>query len=369
MSFLRNIVQNRLKQQGIVSLVVVLGVGLFAFGATLTLAIMNTSGLLKTRHVVSGDNMFYGADAASDEGFYQLINNNSYGGGTPELLNGADAGNITVDPNPDWPKFKISGTTENSLTNRITIQEVTVFAEGLAFDYAIFATNFLGATGNAKVIGDVFSNNDITLDGNSLVDGDAGAVGTINVTGSATVTGDTKENLDPIPSPTIVPDDYKALAQSSSCPPLPDCVFSTAADAESYLHNRTLNATVFVEDTAPLNPKNTKLTGTLVTLGDLKLEGGEYKPVPDQVALWGGGDFNLAGNVTIEGLVYIEGKTTFGAGTYKITGIIISKGGVEVSGNTTIEFKGSVIPSDIRDLIGLDPTSAEPPRVLRWDEE
>jgi len=114
---------------------------------------------------------------------------------------------------------------------------------------------------------------------------------------------------------------------------------------------------------------STNLTGGLLVMGDLTLNGGTFIASDNYAAIVVYGDLSIAGGTTVEGIVYVTGATSFGAGNNTITGSLISAGGVttDVLGNTEIIYDED-IALNWQDLTGLVTTSVSAPEIS-WSEE
>jgi hypothetical protein len=167
-----------------------------------------------------------------------------------------------------------------------------------------------------------------------------------------------------IPPPNIQDGPYRNLATINGT------LYTSADDAEAYLKNKTRTGVVFIDSTEEAKIQGTTLTGSLYATGDLSLtSGGTYTASGVHVAIVCDGDLHIAGGVTINGIVYVRGSTSFGAGNNTINGSLISVGAVsslDATGNTTINY----VPYPWQNLTGLyTSTSNLAPRVLSWDEE
>ena len=249
------------------------------------------------------------------------------------------------------------------MTNRAAVNVITVFAEGEAFNYATYSEEDLGIAGNTTINGNIFTNGDVEFSGHSAeINGDAFAAGTID---EGNISGATEPGADPIPPPQIDSAPYKILAETAGT------YFDDANDAEDWFGINT-EGVVFIDDiTHETHLTNSdKLLGTLAATGDVQLSGGTYTTADaDRPVILVEGDLEIAGGAVINGLVYVRGSTTFGAGNNIINGSLISVGGVtDLFGNTTINFDEDYV-ANWQDLEGLNQTSSEDPRVLFWGEE
>jgi len=355
-------------QKGIIGLAMVFGIGFFALSTSLTLALGALGELSKDRNVISGDQSFYTADAAVREGTYQFINDASstYAGGAAVPLNGSSTGTIAV-ASLAWPYVDIRGQAGNTTSNRTSIYTLTVFPEGFAFDYAVYAQNDLTFGGSIEVNGSVFANNGIDFNGASAqINGDVFSPEAIEDSGN--INGGMFTGVNPIPPPGIDFSVYRDIAASST----PSMLFASAGDAETYLNGETREAVIYVEDTVKTKVQGagTQLTGSLVTAYDLDITGGTYSATGTYVAVAVDGDLKIAGGATINGIVYVTGVTSFGGGANTINGSLISAGGAsaDVTGNAVINFDPD-IAANWQNLSGLDTTSTSSPVIVEWREE
>lgn len=339
-----------------------MGVGLFALASALTIATGVMGELVKNRNIILGDQSFHAAEANMREGAHQYVNNLAYTGGAASILNNTNNASIVVTP-LDWPYAKAQGTAANDIANRKVSHIITIFQEGLAFDYAVYAQDELNFGGNSTVNGNIFANSGIGFTGNSAeINGDAFSpeafTDTDNIDGSA-VSG-----VDSIPPPQLDTDDYLNIA---------DNVFADDNDAEAFLNNQTQSALVFIQDTGEtkIQGANTELSGFLVTLGDLDITGGTFTALDNYAAIVVAGNLKISGGTTVNGVVYVRGNTTFGAGTNTINGSLISAGDVSVTaitGNATINYDPDLADA-FPNLLGLNTISTEEPRIIEWTEE
>lgn len=316
----------------------------------------------QNKNTSSGDKTFYSAESALEEGAYQYLHNQSYIGGSFPLVNGSHTDSILIE-DLGWPYAKVKGGAENYMTSRIAVNVITVFAEGEAFNYATYSEENLTLSGNTTINGNVFTNGDMEFNGNSSeINGDAFAAGTID---GGNISGAQESGMDPIPPPQIDAAPYKTLAESAGT------YFDDANDAEDWFDFNDTGL-IFVDDlTNETHLTNSaSLLGTLAATGDIKLSGGTYTVAnTDYPAILVEGDLEIAGGAVINGLVYVRGATTFGAGNNIINGALISVGGVtDLFGNTTINFEEDYV-ANWQDLDGLDINSSEDPKILNWGEE
>lgn len=364
----RNFKKNK---SGIINLISVFGIGLFALGAALSIEIGVLTELAKNQNAVASDQVFYTAEANTTEGIYQYINEiettsvSTYTGGATPLLNNTDSNSITAEP-AAWPYVKVRGSSNNDDTNRAVIHTVTVFPEGQAFDYGVYAQNQLTFGGNITVNGNIFANDGIEFNGNNAeINGDA--FSPVPITDQDNINGEAVDGLEPIFPPDIVAGPYKDEAI------LEGTYFAFPANAEAYLNNFERENIIFVDSAVKtkIQGANTSLKGSLVTAGDLDLTGGTYTAANNYAAIVVYGNLKIAGGAIINGVVYVKGSTSFGGGNNVINGSLVSAGGAsvtDVTGSATINYDQN-LATIWPDLAGLDTTTNEPPKIILWNEE
>ncbi len=364
---------NKHPERGVITLMAVLGVGLFALGAALTVATGVLSELAANQDTIAGDQVFYSGESNAGEGAYQYLTASSYASGTPTLLNDTSTGSITVIP-LSWPYVRAKGHAGNGTTRRIVSHIITVFPEGFAFDYAVYAQNNLVFGGNITVNGNVFANNGINGGNSNSVNlnGDAFSPEEI-IDSKNNIDGISVTGVDPIPPPTINPGEYRLAAQAIDPETGTSTLFSSSNDAETYLNNKSRKAVVFVSDTqkTKIQGNSTNLVGSLVTMGDLDITGGTFSATGSYAAIVVYGNLKIAGGATINGIVYAAGSTSFGGGNNTINGSLISAGGASVTdltGTATINFD-PVVAANWQSLTGLDTSTTSAPEVILWGEE
>lgn len=360
-------------KRGIINLISVFGIGLFALGAALSLEIGALTELTKNKNAVSSDQVFYTAESNTTEGIYQYINeiettsNSTYTGSQTPPINNTDSNGVTAESTV-WPYVKFRGTSVNEDTNRTVIHTVTVYPEGQAFNYGVYAKNDLVFGGSVEVNGNIFANNGINFNGTrATINGDAFSPSTIF--NSENISGNSYAGIDQIPPPTIDLVPYKNTAIISGT------YFIIPEDAENYLNNMTReNGSIIYVDSSEktkIQGSNTSLTGSLVTMGSLDISGGTYTASNNYAAIIVNGDLKIAGGATINGIVYVTGSTSFGSGNNTINGSLISAGGTsvtDVTGNATINYDEN-LATIWPELFGLNTASTEDPEVILWEEE
>ena len=345
------------KNKGIVSLIVVYGVGLFALATALTLTTGILTELIKDRNSMAGDRSFYTAESTLKEGVYQYINSGSVTGNLPTSINNIDT-NLTsysINSSPrGWAYREVEGSAENNLTNRKVNSTLLLFPSGATFDYAVYSENDLTIKGSTTIIGNIFSNGTVSCNGGPDIQGDAFSSGSIDhCDGNA---DSVNEGAAIIPPPDIDPNYYGGMA---------DCTSDSTHVKNDCLSGPTTGV-IFADDPGnETNLQNINLTGNLTVIGDLSLSGGAViNASGDYAAIVVEGDLKVTGNNTITGLVYVTGNTTFGHGNTTITGSLVSIGGTEtdIGGNVTIDYVALSGPPG-----GTDTTPD--PKIISWGEE
>ncbi|MDP2676665.1 MAG: hypothetical protein Q8O83_03195 [bacterium] len=358
----------RTTEQGIISLIAIFGVGLFALGAVLSISTGTLAELVKNKNAVTGSQAFYTAESAMQEGAYQFVgevnetqNENFRTLDYFTLNNSAESGVIISDLG--WPYAEARGAASNGDTNRTVIHTITIFPEGLAFDYAVYAQHELNFGGSSEINGNIFANDGIDFTGNNAeVNGDA--FSPEEFTDTDNITGDAISGVEPIPPPTLDTDEYRDAANQ---------IFPDSHDAEDFLNNQEQTARIFIEDIGEtkIQGNNTVLQGFFATMGDLDISGGIITADDTYAALVVMGNLKISGGTTINGVVYVTGNTTFGSGNNVINGSLISAGAVSVTaitGNATINYDADAT-ANWENLAGLNTVSTEEPRIIRWEEE
>ncbi|MFA5830409.1 MAG: hypothetical protein WC878_01110 [Candidatus Paceibacterota bacterium] len=351
-------------QKGIVSLAAVLTIGVFALGLVFNAANGALGEIAKNRNGRLAERTFAAAESENREGVYQFLKSPaSYPEGHHVLpavsMNGADANEITLDV--DWPYVEARGRSDNGKTEHKNLRRITVFPEGAAFDYALYSNGDMDITGNADVTGNIAANENLSIENAAAsVEGNLYVGENYDPHGNANVEGEVSlETVTPPPSIDTAP--YRIEAETSGA------LFGTPATLENYLKNRTRHAVVYGDFTNPANIQNTNLTGTLITTGDVKLNGGTFTASPDHAALIVGGNLDLAGGVVINGLVLVNGSEVSGTGNATINGSLLSTSGgpLNVTGSIVVNY----VPYDWMELTGLNTVSSEPPKLLNWVNE
>ena len=266
---------------------------------------------------------------------------------------------------------ELRGSAKNNSTERNVINTITIFPEGLAFDYAVYAENQLSFSGgkNLNVYGSVFANDGIDFNGSATIHEDAYSPETIGNDGN--IEGEIHEGVDPIPAPSLDTSVYEIDALGDGT------YFASTSDAQTYINgNNILNKVIYIADDgdkASIGTSGTTVTGSIVKIGDMDLKGGTYTASENYAAIVVEGNLKISGGTTIYGIVYVTGATTFGGGNNTIHGSLISAGGAsdtdtEIAGSAEIYFDPDVY-ANWQNLAGLNTESTEEPRIINWREE
>ena len=356
--------------RGVMSLIVILGIGFFILAIGLTLTGQIVVEIMRNRNTIAGDQSFFTAEAAAREGVYQYRSNASYLGGTPQLINNTVSGEIIV-TDIGWPYIEAGGKASN-ITNRNVIITLNLFPEGEAFDHAIYSQHNLWLSGNTAINGSIFANNSIDIN-NAAVDVNGNAFSPNEFDDNfGVIDGDIVIGVDPIPQPEIDLTDYINEANANGT------YFMDKNDAQNYLNGQSQTAVVFIEDLGETHIQGgggTTLNGSLVTKGNLRLSGGTYNATGDLAAIIVEGNLRIGGGTTINGIVIVKGNATLvgggGPNTINITGALIVLGETNLTslnGNININYD-LALASSWQNLTGLILTSSVPSKIKSWREE
>ena len=382
---MKTINQKNNKKAGVVSLITVLVVGVFALGTTLTIAVDVLLEATKNTNVMLGDQAFYTAEAYNQEGAYQYILAQTYSGEAQTAgWNKTIDGEIEIDADPsEWPYVLVRGRSNNPTTHRSAAKKITIYPEGEAFNAAIYTAsdlNLLGANG-LKIIGNVYAKGNLNLNGNPVIDGDLYSAEEINVNGSnSNHEGVAFDNVTEVPAPEFNLNDYRTEA---FCPPPSATCFDNIGQAKAVIEAPLpLGVVIYVDNGYDETPNGTlkligvNFNGSLVVVDDLDINNGTFVAKKDHAAIIVQGDLTVAGNTEITGVVYVKGKTTFTGGGSKITinGALISANEVSdttIGGSVTINYDEN-LAKEWTNLKGISGNpSSNPPQVVgtTWIED
>jgi len=354
-----------INNQGIVSIIIVLAVGLFAFGAAVVMASNAVNGLNKNMNTTSGDQVFYTAESATEEGIYQFIQSMAslYGDQNFDTINNVSESGFTIIK--DWPYAQVVGSSTGTGVHRDVSMRVALFPGAGAFDHAVYANHTLDISGgaNMEIWGDVFANDAINCGGNPNIHGVAASPGSISPSCNTdeSVEGD---SVEVIPPPQIEPDEYFDAAV------LDGHYYASSTPAQSFLNNASTTAYVFSNDPGLTKIHNATLYGFLYITGDLQLTGNDstISAADGYAAIVVDGDLSITGTPIINGIVYVRGATSFSGGNKTINGSLISAGGLDttaLSGSVTINYVSS------GEIEGFEATSTDSLQISSssWSEE
>lgn len=350
-------------EKGIISLITILVIGLFGLGLVLILASVSLVSLNKNFDRKFGERTFYTAETAVREAVrkYQTSNGTITSGSLSTVLNEIESGNTnyTIEPSHlGWQYKKVTATVMNEVVSAKSffrkIEATFILNPSFAsFDYAIFSDGQLEIKGGAgnSITGNVFSNSNVNCSGNPTINGEIFSASSIAGCDATSTSG-----AEIIPPPTVDISFYQSIA---------DCSSDANHVKDDCFGSSPTSGVIFVNDpTKETKLQNVELSGNLTVRGDLEISGGTIISASnDYFAIIVDGDLKVTGNNTINGIIYVTGKTTFGAGNTVVNGTIISVGGTEtdIAGSVTINYQQSFAPPP-----GI-PDSLEP-KIINWSE-
>lgn len=360
------------QQSGSITLGLVFGLGMLALGIAATTLTFSTNAVVNNSITSSGIRSLVTADSASREGVYRIMKDYApdkivtFTNTTLPLLNNTATAEVAI--TGSWPIYEVRSASTNDRVTRKIVSTLDLFPSAFAFDQAVYTHGQLNFNGNVTINGDVYATNGIDLSGSANISEDAYTPSTINTSGSANVDGDSVSNYDEILPPAIETTPYFTEATINGTYYGP----GTGATASNIIKNANTTGTYYIDDMVDINGNSTDFTGTLLATGNVSLTGGDYTADgTNPLVLYVGGDLSLAGNVTINGIVYVQGQTTFGVGTPEINGALISVSGANSAGgggNVTVTYD-PVYAEAWQDITGLDTESGSEPKVDDWREE
>jgi len=331
-------------QKGIISIIAVLSIGMFALGTALIMA----KGVLQqsaTNHNnTSTYQAFYTAESRGNECVYQLKNSLPCVLGAHSDINGATS-DIPVAPSFQSGYAVIIATADRSDTHRNIVTTIRNFPEDDAFmfEYGLYTPQMIDLGGNASISGNIFATQKAFCGegGKEECDCPDG-----ECQGSVTIDGEIIKETEAVIPEIKNPESYHQTEKN-------------ICDAQTYLEGKTVDDIVYITEGACGKGKDKKtpqkvfnnldLTGALWIEGDIKLTGGKITArITEEekyLALIVTGNLELAGNIEITGIVYVFGETTIGTGGARINGSLISLGGTGISANGTlkIDYEPSIL--------------------------
>jgi len=377
------------KDKGIASLIIVLVIGLFALALALTVTGQMVAEIVKGTNTISGDRSFHTAEAASREGAYQHIKNSLEGPHDfPVSINTIPESAISFeisDSSPDgpckefyWACKDIEGKSQH-VSYRNVKSTLLLDSSVSTFGYAVYVNGgltFLGGAG-VTIDGDVFASGDIDCKGN--LTNTEGFYSQGDITGGCGDEENRFEKQNKIDPPTINLEEYYNIAEDEGT------VFNDNSEFESYVDDRDgkIDGIMYIKTITDKNHtlsyldslKGTLIIEEIIDKESIRINGGKYEADSenyDQMAIIiKNGGLDLGGNVTIEGIIYVEGKIKFTGGGEKdkvnIKGSIISTESIEedttVGGSVNIEYVSLTGPP-----LGYI-ANPENPKIVSWREE
>ncbi len=374
------------KEKGIISVVTILAIGIFALGIVMISLTGSVKESAKNFNNKNGEQAFYTAEAAAREGVYQYKGGNFTEGNIP-ILNKISKEFIQFRTNkPDWPPEVIAEAKNNIGYYRKIIYVMNV-NNGEAFNHAIFSESKLTLRGNAKVMNEwssVFINDDIIFHGEATKTSIAGNVYSTSddVDFDHVIKGE--DGVIKVDDSLLIPDiDLSKYKDETNNDTYFDPKNDNDQDISEYINNKTITSIIYIIDestTINVDSTSTFFTGNITTEGDLEIKGGTYTAGKDSednrlVAIYVDGDLTISGDAIINGVVYVTGETIIkgsndpGGDAPEINGSLISKGEVEIKNNNVeINYSNTFI-GDLQNILGLDSISAAPPTIKSWREE
>jgi len=346
-------------QKGVISIIAVLSIGIFALGTSLMVAKGVLQQLVVNRNNVSTYQAFYTAESGANEGVYRFINDESYRDQT-DTLSGTDSpndltANISAGHFVNGYATIIGDSSSNDNFRKITTT-VRNYPDDPAFvfNYGLYTPMVINMNGSASISGDIFAYEEFYCKGKE----------------------DNAKCEDNINGDIIEYEDYEF-------PEFEEKLYPTEknfCDAIDYLEGKHVEDFVHIGSAEckkggkPVNRviNNIDLKGALKVDGDLKLTGGLIEATDDYLALIVNGNLELTGGITIKGVIYVTGETEIGTGGAEIDGSLISLQQIKITGNLEIDYDESIL--DIwQDLInqedGPDLYNDFVPEIDRWDEK
>ena len=336
--------------RGVMSLIVILGIGFFVLAIGLTLTGQIVVEMMRGRNTIAGDQSFFTAEAASREGVYQYLNDISYSGGNLQEINNIIA-DISI-ATSTWPDRYATATAvaTNNLTNRVVKYIIDTYPGGDAFDKVLYSGNDLELPSDAsmkKIDGAVYAENNFSKHNQLQIDCDVSTC--VSTSG-----------VEYIPLPII---DRNDLVNSATV------VSDISTGLENYLNNlcsSSTDAVIFASSTVP-----TTLT--------LNINCSSPPEALEIKALIVEGDLIIEGDSQIRALVYVMGTTTIdvnGSKKVPITGALISLGNIIVDKGGTgwgSGESGIIYDKDMasfwKNLIGSATLGASTRRIIGWQQE
>jgi hypothetical protein len=351
-------------QKGIISIIAVLSIGIFALSTALIMA----KGVLQqsaTNHNnTSTYQAFYTAESGAGEGAYQFMNapdDSPYTGGTLATLINDIPAEITVTSLP-FSAAIINGKASKNDNSRNVLYYAIKHPEAPAFSYGIYTPYKIELNGHVTVNnGNVFAGEEVCC-GGFKADGNCDKPYPENNCSNVS-TDDVIKNEENTTPPSVDLQPYKNAAIANSS------YFEQKTDIPNKYFKTPKNGVIFVNNSLTISESNAKITGALYVRGNLDLSGGTFTATDNYFAVIVEGDLKITGNAAINGVLYVKGNTEIGSGNVTINGSLICAGNtslINAGGNLTVNYDTSL--SNVwDDFVGLMLNAA--PEIDRWNEE
>jgi len=362
------IIKKRDSQKGFISILTVLGIGLFVFGMSLAIYNGTVKQLLSNRNTVYGDLAFYTAESAMSEATYQVLNSaeGAYTVNTMPQLNNITP--IITITKPWCYETIITGNANMKNINRQVSEHLETSPNCLPFSYGIFTPGVLALGGNSMVVsvdptkGDIFATHGVfccpKCPSECIKEG--------SYTGDA-ILGETPPAI-----PTL--EDFRELYKKAADDN--HTYFTSTENAKTYIDNKTKNGEtvqgiIFVDNSDELiiNNEKTQLIGSLWVTGNLTIRGGNYTASHGYaVMVVEGNRLEAHGTPIINGVVYVKGTINSDIiGGITVNGTIISEGDININGNVTVNYDPTILAS-WRDMAGFG-IGNDPFQPVLWEEK
>ncbi len=355
------------EEKGIITIVAILAIGIFSLGTSLLLARNVLQQTVANRNNISTSQAFYTAEGGAGEGIYNFRNDLSYRDKNETIfgINGLSA-NI-------YAGHLVNGyaTIIGESTNKNNRRKIEVILrnfpnnKAFAFDYGLYTPQIINANGSVLVDGNVFAEEEFYCKGKE--ENDKCLCKKTPEDANKCIDGKIVED-----ESAVIPDfdftDYQNQTVKNLC------------EAQNYLEGKTVDDILYINDedctkgekTPNRVLNNLNFTGALYIKGDIKITGGEITAYENYLALVVEGNLELGGGITINGIVYVTGTTTFGAGGTTINGSLISLSPIIVNGDLSVYFTPSIL-NNWQSLVGLKDDSLYDldfkPEFESWNEE
>jgi len=350
-------------EKGVISLIAVLSIGMFALGTSLIVARGVLQQLVVNRSNVSTYQAFYAAESGAEEGAYQFVHapdDPPYTGGTLATLINDTSAEITVTSLP-FSAAIINGGASKDDNSRNVFYYALKHPEAPAFSYGIYTPYKIELSGHVTVNnGNVFAGEEVCC-GGFKADGSCDKPYPENNCSNVS-TGNVEKNQDTT-SPSIDSQPYKDAAIANSS------YFEKKTDVPNKYFKDSKTGVIFINDSFSISESGAQVDGALWINGDLDLSGGTFSATDNYFAIIVTGNLKISGNATINGVVYVNGDTEIGSGNVTINGSLICAGAaslINAGGTLTVNYD-SDLANVWDDFAGLTLNAA--PEIDQWGEK